>query len=331
MKRKGLLVFGLCLLVIVVVAGIVFLPLIRVYVYRIRAGEPLLPPTLPVTNATGPTDGYGLYESCSPSNEDTCLNHLNTMAAAGFKLVLNYSQLAGDKNFQEAYFDRAQSLGMKVIVPMKDPAFYNGKNLKSEYPALAETCNCDSNSGFIDYVVHLVKQYPSLWGYYVGDEVDPADHDALKAHLADDVKQLDPDHPRLFIDSSGKMVAVWHGNSPFYDTADVIGSDFYPIRDDSPQYPTIDQAGQVAAGIQAYADEHKEGSAIVLQAFSYSNYHLPGLPYPTADQMKSMLSQVLMHSRPRIILWYSYYDTMSSGPDSAQHWDTLKSLIAHPA
>jgi hypothetical protein len=330
MKRKSLFLLGFCLLVTMVVALIVFLPLLRVYVARIRMHEPLFPPGLPTTNSTGPTDGYGVYESCSPNDENTCLNHLNTMAAAGFKLVINYSQLDGDKNFQEAYFDRAQSLGMKVIFPLKDPAFYNGKDLRSEFPALAQTCNCSSNSGFIDYVVHLVKGYPSLWGYYVGDEVDPADHNDMKAKLADAVQQLDPNHPRLFIDNAGQAVAVWHGNSPFYDTAEVIGSDFYPIRDDSPQYPTIDQAGEVAAGVQAYADAHKEGSAIVLQAFSYTNYNIPGTPYPTADQMKSMLSQVLAHSRPRIILWYSYYDTMSSGPASTQHWNTLKSLIAHP-
>jgi hypothetical protein len=330
MKRKSLFMLGFFLLVITIVAVIVFIPLLRVYVARVRAGEPLLPPNLPTTNSTGPTDGYGIYESCSPNDVNTCLNHLNTMAAAGFKQVINYSQLSGDAKFQDAYFGRAQSLGMKIIFPLKDPAFYNGKSLRSEFPALAQTCNCTSNSGFIDYVVNLVKDYPSLWGYYVGDEVDPSDHNELKTRLADAVQQLDPAHPRLFIDSSGQTVSVWHGNSPFYDTAEVIGSDFYPIRDDSPQYPTIDQAGQVAAGIQAYADAHKEGSAIVLQAFSYSNYNIPGIPYPTTDQMKSMLSEVLAHSRPRIVLWYSYYDTMSSGADSTQRWDALKSLIAHP-
>ena len=331
MKRKSLFMLGFFLLVITVVAVIIFLPLLRVYVARIRAGEPLLPPNLPITNSTGPTDGYGIYESCSPTKDATaCLNHLNTMAAAGFKLVINYSQLDGDASFQQAYLDRAQSVGMKVILPLKDPAFYNGKQLRSEFPDLAKTCNCTSNSGFLDYVVHLVKDSPALWGYYVGDEVDPSDHDDMKTKLADVVHELDPSHPRLFIDNAGQTVSTWHGNSPFFDTADVIGTDFYPIRDDSPQYPTIDQAGEVAAGVQAYADAHKEGSAIVLQAFSYSNYNIPGIPYPTTDQMKSMLSQTLAHSHPRIVFWYSYYDTMSSGADSTQHWDALKSLIAHP-
>jgi hypothetical protein len=108
----------------------------------------------------------------------------------------------------------------------------------------------------------------------------------------------------------------------------VIGTDFYPVRKASPYYPTIDQMANIASGTQAYASAHKEDSAIVLQAFSYSNYNIPGSPYPTANQMNYMLSQTLKYSHPRIILWYSYYDIMSSS-NSQQHWNDLKSVIAH--
>ncbi|GHO96028.1 hypothetical protein KSF_060760 [Reticulibacter mediterranei] len=335
MKRKGAFILvGSLFLVVVVLAVIVLAPLLRTYVAQIRSGRlPFVPVNLPVTNATGPTDGYGIYESCSPktSASSDCLAHLDSMAAAGFKLVINYGEIYGDASFQKAYLDRAQSVGMKVIFPLKAPAFYEGKDLRSTYPDLAKTCNCTDNSGFLAYVVKLVKDHPALWGYYIGDEVEPENHDALKTKLSDVVHQLDPVHPRLFIDSSGRTVATWHGNSPFYDTADVIGTDFYPIRDYSPSYPALDRAGEVAAGVQAYADAHKHGGAIVLQAFSYSNYDIPGTSYPTTDQMKYMLSETLLHSRPQIIFWYSYYDTMSSGNDSDQHWNALKSLIARHA
>ena len=148
-------------------------------------------------------DGYGIYESCSPKNAAMCLSHLNDMAAAGFKLVINYDELYGDASFQKAYLDRAQSVGMKVIITLKNPRFYNGKGLRSEFPALAQTCNCTDNNGFIQYVVNLVKNHPAVWGYYIGDEVDPSHHDTMKSALADVVHQLDPTHPRLFIDSAG--------------------------------------------------------------------------------------------------------------------------------
>ena len=255
-----------------------------------------------------------------------CLSHLNDMAAAGFKLVIDYDELYGDASFQKAYLDRAQSVGMKVIITLKDHRFYNGKSLRSEFPALAQTCNCTGNNGFIRYVVNVVKNHPAVWGYYIGDEVDPSDHGAMKRALADVVHQLDPTHPRLFIDNAGESTSVWHGNSPFFDTAEVIGTDFYPVGH-RPPYPTIHQTAAVAGGIQAYADAHGEDGAIVLQAFSFSNYGISDAPYPTASQMESMLSQTLAHSHPRIILWYSYYDTMASD-NPTQHWDDLKAIIA---
>ncbi len=271
-----------------------------------------------------------MYESCSPHGTlvETCLSHLNDMAAAGFKLVINYGEIYGDTSFQEAYFDRAQSLGMKVIFSLSKPAFYDGKDLNAEFPDLSATCNCSDNNGFIKYVVNLVKNQPALWGYYIGDEVDPNDHDAMKSELADVVRQQDPNHPRLFIDEPGHSVGVWHENSPFFDTAEVIGTDFYPVRQASSNYPTIDQMANIASSTQAYANAHKEDSAIVLQAYSRSNYSsAPGSSYPTAAQMNYMLSQTLAHSHPRVILWYSYDDTMSSD-NPQQHWNDLKSTIA---
>ena len=313
MKFKYVRILGFLFLAMIVLA----LPL-TVIIARIRTSIP--------SSAT--FDGYGLYESCSPKNAAMCLSHLNDMAAAGFKLVIDYDEMYGDASFQKAYLDRAQSVGMKVIVALSNPAFYDGTDVTSHFPALAQTCNCTDNNGFIRYVVNLVKNHPAVWGYYIGDEVDPGDHDTMKSALADVVHQLDPTHPRLFIDTGGHTIAAWHGNSPFSDTAEVIGSDFYPVgHEHDSYYPTIDQTAAVAGGIQAYADAHGEDGAIVLQAFSYSNYDISGAPYPTASQMQSMLSQTLAHSHPRIILWYSYYDTMDSD-NPTQHWNDLKAIIA---
>jgi len=324
MKLKRAFMLGSVLLALIVLASVFI-----VYITQIRtstprpAGSSSTPPAVPSTSF----DGYGMYENCRPKDVATCLSHLDTMASAGFQLVINYAQLYGDAQFQKAYLDHAQSVGMKVIVALNKPELYNGADLSSVFPDLVQTCSCSNNHDFIEYVVNLVKNHPALWGYYIGDEVDPADHDQMKRALADVVHQTDPKHPRLFIDTAGHAIAVWHGNSPFSDTAEVLGSDFYPVRDNSPSYPTIDQTAQVASGIQAYTDAHRETSAIVLQAFSYSNYDIPGTPYPTADQMESLLSQTLAHSHPRMILWYSYYDTMASG-NPTQHWNDLKSIIA---
>jgi hypothetical protein len=324
-KFKRAVIFGSLSLAIVIVASALI-----THTAQIQKRIPWViqsPTPLPVVSSDAPSEGYGIFESCDQPME-TCLSHLNDIAAAGFKLVINYDMLYGDINFQEAYFNRAQSLGMKVILPLSNSAFYDGTDLNTVFPKIAAACNCNDNNGFIKYLVNLVKNQPALWGYYIGDELYPSDHNAMKSKLADIVRQQDPNHPRLFIDEPARPVSVWRGNSPFFDTAEVIGTDFYPVRKVSPDYPTIDQMANIASGTQAYANAHKEDSAIVLQAYSRSNYSgAPGSSYPTAEQMNYMLSQTLKYSHPRVILWYSYYDTMSSD-NPQQHWDDLKATIA---
>ncbi|TME07335.1 MAG: hypothetical protein E6I80_11795, partial [Chloroflexi bacterium] len=134
MKFKYVRILGFLFLAMIVLA----LPL-TVIIARIRTSIP--------SSAT--FDGYGLYESCSPKNAAMCLSHLNDMAAAGFKLVIDYDEMYGDASFQKAYLDRAQSVGMKVIVALSNPAFYDGTDVTSHFPALAQTCNCTDNHGFI--------------------------------------------------------------------------------------------------------------------------------------------------------------------------------------
>jgi len=331
MKFKRPLILGSLFLIVIVLASALIVHIAQIQTSTPQlarsSNTPAAPSNTPAAPSNTPFDGYGIYDSCSLRNLATCLSNLDNMAAAGFKLVINYGELRGNANAQKAYLDHAQSVGIKVIVALNNPDFYNGADLSSDFPDLVQTCNCEDNHGFIQYVVNLVKDHPAVWGYYIGDEVDPGNHDKMKSTLADVVHQLDPKHPRLFIDNPPHPIATWRGNSPFFDTADVIGSDFYPVRDNSPDYPTIYEAGIIASGVQAYANTHKEDSAIVLQAFSYSQYHIPGTPYPTADQMESMLSQTLANSHPRIILWYSYDDTMSYN-NAEQHWSDLKSTIA---
>ena len=332
MKFKYGLILGFLCPAVIVLAPLLSACATQAPTKRAQSTAISTKPTATATKAARPAptpfDGYGIYESCSTAYVAICLSHLNTMAAAGFKLVIDYDEIYGDASFQKAYLDRAQSVGMKVILPLKDPAFYDGSDLRSQFPSLAETCDCTNNTGFIQYVVNLVKNHPALWGYYIGDEVDPGNHNRMKSKLADVVHRLDPTHPRFFVDSAGQSAAVWRGNSPFFDTAEVIGSDFYPLRGEASDYPSIDRAGEVASGIQAYANAHKESSAIVLQAFSYSEYDTPGAPYPTVDQMESMLTQTLANAHPRLILWYSYYDTMAYH-NAMQHWNNLKAIIAH--
>ncbi len=282
--------------------------------------------------ANAPSDGQGVYESCLPGDA-ACLAHLNIMASKGFKLVLNYSQLWASDTQEIAYADRAQALGMKVIWAMNDPAFRNGTDLRSYYSGLASTCNCSDNAGFIRYVVNLVKDLPGTWGYYIGDEVDSSNQAQVKA-FSDLVHQADLFHPRLFIGSSALPAGVSSVLSPFADTADVLGLDYYPVgrtdipnalRTDIPN--AVNATAQIAKGMQAVDDQTDKQSAMVLQAislgeypqFSYTCRPYPScVPYPTVDQMNLMYNLTMQNAHPRLVLWYSYFDILRSD-NPAQH------------
>lgn len=288
-------------------------------------------------NSSAPLDGYGLYESCTPERGSFCLDRLKQMATGGFKLVLNYDQLAGDAEEQLAYAQQANVLGMKIIWAINDPAVWDGTNLIKYYTSLAATCDCSDNTSFIRYVVSLVKNLPATWGYYVGDEVLPSHHAELKA-FSDLVKQVDPEHPRLFIscsqcDHDNKQNPSYVTSlTPMTDTADVVGADWYPVGSGG---DSVSTTSTVAADVQSVANQYNKQSAMVLQSFNWSQYpssyhacepYPLCLPYPTVAQMRQMRDITLQESHPRLILWYSYFDILKEDNPSLR-WRNLVEAV----
>ncbi len=266
----------------------------------------------------------GVYESCAPSEGASCLERLQQIAQGGFQLVLNYNQLYGSEAQQRAYAARAQALGIKIIWALSDPAFWNGTDLRAQYGALAQTCACSDNAGFISYVVKLAKGFPATWGYYVGDEVKPENLEQMKA-FADIVHQADASHPRLYISSEDKTT-LGANLAPFGDTAEVLGGDNYPVS----TWP-ITTLGPIAQGVQTVANKYHKRSAMVLQAFSWSQYPsetwrcspFPSCThFPTQAEMRQMRDLVLANAHPALLLWYSYFNILRSD-DPAGHWADL--------
>jgi hypothetical protein len=275
----------------------------------------------------------GLYESCVPgqsADSVSCSDRLTQMASGGFQLILDYDTLsaasAGDVT---AYFDQAEILGVKIILVLDHPDFYNGNNILDTYPDLASTCGCSDNAGFVNYVVGLVKNHPALWGYYVGDEVSLSWHDALKAH-SDTVHQADPNHLRLYVAVGGTDTIA--NLQPFADVAEVLGADEYPIPSCG---ETIDDIASVAQQVQSIADNSAKLSTMVLQQFDWHEYptdwvctHCPSTcdVWPTQTQLETELSLTLANSQPQFVLWYSYFDIMRSD-NPTLHWNDLVAAI----
>jgi hypothetical protein len=213
----------------------------------------------------------------------------------------------------------AAGLGLKLIWPMNYVPWWGPQSLVSAYPQLAATCRCATNDAFVRYVVGLVKRSPSTWGYYVADELAPADAPRVAA-FSRRLRALDPTHPRLVVatgdDDVAKLLA------PYASAADVLGADSYPVGTGQP----LSRVGFIGTTVRRVAGAAHRQSAMVLQSFDWSNYPNVGTwtarRFPTAGEMRTMRDLAIRTADPSLILWYSYFDVLNSNnPD--QHWRDL--------
>jgi hypothetical protein len=261
----------------------------------------------------------GLYESCDLQDElEACDARLETIARAGFRVVLNYQQFQADRGHILAYAAAAESAGLKLVWPMKDSPWWKGSGLRAAYPPLARDCACASDDEFLRWVVRLVTGLPATWGYYVGDETPPRYATGV-GRLSALVKRLDPVHPRLFVGDGSQIAASL---SPFSGVADVLGGFVYPIGTQNP----LSTVASVSAELTHLA-RRDQRPAVVLQAFSWGQYpegtRFRAL-WPTRRQLRTERDRALEGGRPRLLLWYSYFDITRSD-DPARHWRDLVS------
>ena len=110
--------------------------------------------------------------------------------------------------------------------------------------------------------------------------------------------------------------------SPYATAADVLGADTYPIGTGQP----LDRVGFIARNVKAVASRAHRRSAVVLQAFSWSDYPKvgpwPAPRWPSRSEMRQMRDLAIRAADPSLILWYSYFDIRNSA-DAAKHWRDL--------
>ena len=302
--------------------------------------NPATPPVAPPIPARqNPTDGYGIYESCNlHDTPETCANNLTKIANGGFKLVINYAQFSSGVTQPDLlnYLDAAAAVGLKVILAMEKPYWWDGTNLRVRFPNLAAKCNCTDNNGFIRHIVQTIGSHRATWGYYLGDETEPAEVQAWLPY-AQLIRASDPKHPRLMVHYVQQACCRPVLNPDllvFADGLDVLAEDYYPIgRSDPP--PPAQYVGVVAEQIQAAALERGKTAGIVLQSYALAQYEAdcgtkPACQQlPTFDQLLAMRNAALLSASPRFIFWYSYFDIMRSD-DPIQHWNDLVQVVNAP-
>ena len=288
-----------------------------------------------------PLPRMGLYESCLPADA-SCLARLAEMRTKGFNIVLNDGlRYAYTADALRVYADHASALGMQVILPIKYSPEWDSDSsfLIKKFPNLAEECGCSDNTSFLTYYINILKNHPALWGYYLADEVHSEHHAGLKVY-SDLVKNLDPDHPRLIVEegTNDPMEVFFTFHSYMADTTDVLGIDNYPYGYIDIYTNTTRYTGDSARMTQSWADKLHLKSAMVLQAFAFTQD--PDLvdvcdpwpacaPFPSYAQMKAQRDQTLQNSRPEIILWF-YYPYILDSDNPTQHWNDLAAVAFAP-
>jgi hypothetical protein len=257
---------------------------------------------------------------------DTCVQRLNRLGAAGFRAVLNYDVWNASWEDLTTYAQAAQAAGVKIIWPFNNRPWRAGTGLAAAYPALAKRCGCSADDELLDAVMNVVRAFPSTWGYYVGDEVDPAEADQVKA-LADRVRASDDRRPLLYV-AKGNSPVLGGDLKPFAATADVLASDIYVVGTSAPLSIVSDTSEEV----QRIADGARKRSAAVLQAFNWAQYPNQSPAdrprFPTRDELLRQRNYALAGGRPSIILWYSLKDIANSDDPDGHFADLAAAAMA---
>ena len=267
----------------------------------------------------------GVYEQCAPATQD-CGARLKTIADAGFQHVLNYTAWYGSAEQVRNYADEAQALGIQLIWPLNDHAWRDGTDLRSYYRYLGPDCSCSDNAGFKQWALGLVKDNPSTWGFYVGDELSPTSTNISQTKaLATEVKSIAPNKPTLYVTIPNDNGVLTSQLEPFEQTADYVGADYYPIGKGN----NMDALSGYAEDTRRLAAQYGRQSVFVLQAFSWSEYEPAADLFPTRGQMQSMRDMAISSGDPQMLLWYAFNDVMDSS-DPVGNWSDVKAAAFAP-
>lgn len=221
----------------------------------------------------------GLY--LGPTEEE----HLKRIGEAGFNTILCYGY--GVEREPEAYMERAQKYGLKVIYSIKD--FYEGT---SYFPQMGK-----SGLELAKEYVEKFRDHPALLAWYINDEL-PISYIPRLTEMYELVKKLDPNHPQL------QVLYQIPDLELYYNCTDIMGVDPYPI----PSQPITMVSEWTSLAVKAMAKAKPVW--VVPQIFDWSVYSPNNPPRePTFEEKKNMFYQALINGAKGLIA-YSYFDLL---------------------
>lgn len=247
----------------------------------------------------------GWYFGPGPAAKDF-RDHIDRVAASPFNTIMCYGVNAGGQDKVRAYLDHLNDKGLKIIYSIKD--VYAGTKYFHE-PVLG----LRGEEAIVRGVVGAFRDHPAVLGWYLNDELPPSMRDRLEARYRL-VRELDPNHPTWAV---LYQVDELFG---YLDTADVLGTDPYPI----PSKP-ITTASDWAKKTVGVSGGHRP-VWMVPQAFDWSHYHKdrPGR-FPTRDELRVMTYLCLIHGADGLI-YYCYHDLLRDPATFERNWSDMSAV-----
>lgn len=255
---------------------------------RVTPPRPTTPPVRSVAVASSgnllvnrtPIFPVGMYNVSYFLSDEERLQTLQTVADAGFNTI--HEPIDADDN---AFLDAATERGVYVI------AEFN-----------AEPTD----------VASIYAEHPAVLAWNVADDVDDGTQSPQEVWEQNEAIQTASPERATYV--SGAFLARI---DRFYETADVIGFQAYPIDNGGLPLNYVDRAlAQVVSGAQA------QGRPVIanLQAFAWEDGRAP-----TASELRNMTYQALINN-VRGVLYYTFYDGSWALTDNVTLWQEAQLL-----
>jgi hypothetical protein len=305
----------------------------------------------------------GIFENCNLTSQmPTCVQRLQVMHQGGFQIVVIPTSYAAPSVLAD-YAAAANSLGMSVMWEIGNQGWWSdpatSTSMSGYYGGFAALCGCEENGPLLAYLAHWLGQLPGTYGYYAADDtmLGPGDQAGMASYVAA-IKQADPAHTLMIASADENQT------STYVRMADVIGTEIYPFTTDSLMPVTAhqdewDAIAQWAGDAQQAAGGAGKESAFILQAFTWGDNLSDGqtigacttadtplscygkLQYPTSAEQLQLRNEILLHARPKLILWWSFpgtdgdvtgdtYSIYPSGAAAAVRWSGLAAAVQAP-
>ena len=321
-------------------------------------------PKAGVADAGGPLEG--VFDDCPLYSELTvCEQRLQLAGQAGFQVLvlpLNDAQTYGQL---QAYASVASTAGVKIMYDISNPNLWESSldsPGQSDYSILPIANSSTTNGAYITQLVQELLALPATYGFYMADDsmVEPGDLQGLE------------NESNLIHQVAGKNVPVVISASASQGTseqaaANFLASELYPVTSQAnlPVNKNLALWNGVQSQIQQAqkaATAHGDGSAFILQGFTFGDNVIDGQAVGTCSQEENPQkcyqanaypSPALQHlllsaveqftdDQAKLVLWYNLdetlgnptpgpsYDIFPSGTVAQQRWAGLKQAIKPP-